>query len=155
IINDGSTDNSGQIADRYALSHPHIQVIHQANRGLSEARNAGMRLASGEYLGFVDSDDWVHPSMYAEMARMAGESQADLVITNGYLYNDVTHELRPIQDVDIWASFKARHCTAPINPRTEPDLFILDTSACKRLYRRQFLNKLDFSFVPGKIFEDV
>lgn len=59
LIDDGSTDNSGQICDEYAFKDPRIVVIHKENGGLSSARNAGLERASGDYLAFIDSDDWV------------------------------------------------------------------------------------------------
>ncbi len=153
VVNDGSTDETSQIAMRYAESHPQLRLIEQENRGLSEARNAGMRAARGEFLGFVDGDDWVHPAMYLEMLRTAEATGADLVITNGRLYNDTTRETAPIQDHAVWAAL--RGADGALDPRRNPELFRLDTSACKRLYRRSFLDRLGFAFMPGKIFEDV
>ena len=59
IVNDGSTDNSFSIIQQYQLQDERIKIINQENQGLSAARNAGMKVASGEYLWFVDSDDYV------------------------------------------------------------------------------------------------
>lgn len=61
LVDDGSKDSSGLIADSYAEKDKRITVIHQCNAGLGPARNSGMKVASGEYIGFVDSDDWVKP----------------------------------------------------------------------------------------------
>ena len=155
IVNDGSTDDTWQVAARYAESHDNVRIINQDNQGLSHARNVGMREARGAYLGFVDSDDWVHSSMYRELLATATRTGADLVITNGRLYNDVTKEVKPIQDSKVWSSFRGKDCSHTLDPRREPDLFMLDTSACKRLYKKSFLDLLDFTFMPGKIFEDV
>ncbi len=66
-VDDGSTDGSGDIADDYAKRFPNVSVIHQKNAGSSAARNAGIREAHGRYLGFVDSDDYVSPEMYAAL----------------------------------------------------------------------------------------
>lgn len=155
VVNDGSTDQTGQLAARYAESHARVRVVNQDNHGLSEARNAGIRQAKGEFLGFVDSDDWVHASMYSDLLQLAEQTAADLVIVNGHLYDDLTKELRPIQDSRVWSTLGAGDRSGPLDPRTAPDLFMLDTSACKRLYRRAFLDRLGFAFMPGKIFEDV
>jgi glycosyltransferase involved in cell wall biosynthesis/SAM-dependent methyltransferase len=155
VVNDGSTDGTASIAARYAETYDHVRLINQENQGLSAARNRGMQAASGNYLGFVDGDDWVHPAMYKAMLRKAVGTRADLVITNGYHYSDRTKELKPIQDDKVWASFKDKNCEVALDPRREPDLFMLDTSACKRLYKRQFLDRLGFTFMYGKIFEDV
>ena len=64
LVDDGSPDNCGKICDEYAKKDKRIRVIHKENGGLSDARNAGIDIAQGEYIGFVDSDDWIHPQMY-------------------------------------------------------------------------------------------
>lgn len=67
LIDDGSPDNCGKICDEYARKDRRIKVIHQINRGLSAARNRGLNVCSGEYIGFVDSDDFIHPEMYQRL----------------------------------------------------------------------------------------
>lgn len=79
LIDDGSPDNSGKIADEYAKKYNNIKVVHQKNSGLGPARNTGLLHATGEYVGFVDSDDWVQESMYYNLFRKAKESNADIV----------------------------------------------------------------------------
>lgn len=64
VVDDGSTDGSGVICDEYAAKDSRISIIHQANGGLSAARNAALDVAKGEFVGFVDSDDWIEPEMY-------------------------------------------------------------------------------------------
>jgi glycosyltransferase involved in cell wall biosynthesis len=155
VVNDGSTDRTSEIVGEYSRVHDAIRLISQKNQGLSAARNVGMSVARGEYLGFVDGDDWVHESMYRAALDRAIDSNADIVITNGQLYNEGTGELSPIQDFRVWDSLKARNSDLIFSPSAEPDLFMLDTSACKRLYKKRFLQSLDFQFPPGKIFEDV
>ena len=59
LVNDGSTDLSGEIADEYAKKEERIKVIHQENEGASAARNAGLEIAQGEYIAFLDSEDWI------------------------------------------------------------------------------------------------
>ena len=61
LVNDGSTDTSGDICDAYAAQDARVRVIHQQNAGVSSARNAALAVARGEYIAFVDSDDWVSP----------------------------------------------------------------------------------------------
>lgn len=79
LVDDGSTDGSGEICDRYAAADARIQVIHQPNQGAGAAKNAGLRAAEGAYLTFVDSDDFLEPGAYREMVKTLEETQADMV----------------------------------------------------------------------------
>ena len=67
LVDDGSTDNSGRIAEQYALQDKRIRVVHQRNGNPGATRNVGLELATGEYVGFVDSDDWIEPEMFASL----------------------------------------------------------------------------------------
>ena len=67
IIDDGSTDNSGLIIDEYSMLDSRIKVVHKQNGGQASARNIGLDLAKGDYIGFVDSDDWIEPTMIENM----------------------------------------------------------------------------------------
>lgn len=78
LVDDGSTDNCGVICDEYAAQDRRIKVIHQANAGVSAARNAGLESASGDWIGFVDSDDFIEPDMYEYLLNLAQENGADL-----------------------------------------------------------------------------
>ena len=64
LIDDGSTDESGKICDEYASKDARIMLIHKHNGGVTSARKAGLKMAKGEYIGFVDPDDWIEPNMY-------------------------------------------------------------------------------------------
>lgn len=79
LIDDGSTDNSYQIAKEYADKDNRIRLIHQENKGLVTTRNIGISLARGEWIGFVDSDDWIAPNMYEELASYMEKYNCDLV----------------------------------------------------------------------------
>lgn len=79
LVDDASPDNCGQICDDYAQKHSNIRVIHKENGGPQLARIAGMKVAQGEYLAFLDSDDWVMPDMFAPMVQQAQEQDADIV----------------------------------------------------------------------------
>ncbi|MBQ7288602.1 MAG: glycosyltransferase [Clostridia bacterium] len=67
LVDDGSPDNCGNMCDAFAKQDPRIRVVHKENGGLSSARNAGLDVATGKYIGFVDSDDWIEPDMYAQL----------------------------------------------------------------------------------------
>jgi glycosyltransferase involved in cell wall biosynthesis len=83
VVNDGSTDRSEEIIHHYAKKYPDkIKAFHKENGGLSDARNFGIEIAAGDYIGFVDSDDYVHPSMFEEMAGLAEKHNAEMVICN-------------------------------------------------------------------------
>ena len=77
-VDDGSPDRSGAILDEYAKRDPRITVIHQENKGVSAARNAGLAVAEGDYIGFVDSDDALAPDMYEVLIRLAKEHNAPI-----------------------------------------------------------------------------
>lgn len=79
LIDDGSTDESGKICDEYAKRDCRIKVIHQSNGGAAAAKNAGLRVATGEYLSFVDSDDFLEPGAYSHMIRLLQDQKADVV----------------------------------------------------------------------------
>lgn len=80
LVDDGSPDNSGKIADEYAHNETRVKVFHQKNAGLGPARNIGILHASGEYVGFVDSDDWVDSDMFSSLYEAARQQQADIAV---------------------------------------------------------------------------
>ena len=80
LVDDGSPDNCPQICDDYAQRDERVRVIHQNNAGVAAARNAGLDAACGEYITFVDSDDWIDPDMYAGMMEMANAHDCDVVM---------------------------------------------------------------------------
>lgn len=82
LVDDGSPDGSGCICDEYAAKDSRIKVMHQENAGVSSARNAGMDIASGEYLAFIDSDDFIDPGMYEALLQVAQRTNADVVECN-------------------------------------------------------------------------
>lgn len=96
IVNDGSTDGSGDIAHRYAKQHPHITVIDQLNAGVSNARNAGLANARGKYVAFPDADDLLAPEMYSTLVELAEQNQLDVMQCNGERYFTDADELQPI-----------------------------------------------------------
>lgn len=79
LVDDGSTDGSGEICDRYAALDSRVQVIHQHNSGAAAAKNAGLRRASGKYLNFVDSDDYLEPDVFGYMLEVLKRNDADAV----------------------------------------------------------------------------
>lgn len=78
LINDGSPDNCGRICDEYARKDSRVSVIHKENGGQASARNVGIDMAKGEYIGFVDSDDWIEPDMYELLYNLCTENDCDI-----------------------------------------------------------------------------
>ncbi len=92
IINDGSTDNSAEIAEKFIQPDKRFKVIHQINKGLGGARNSGLENALGEYVCFIDSDDWVVMDFLKILISSIVESNADIVGCNMILYFEDGHE---------------------------------------------------------------
>lgn len=149
IIDDGSTDGSGAICDAYAAKDARIQVIHQENRGLSAARNRGIELAYGEYLHFVDSDDYLLPDCIEMLLKLCVDYDADMSIgTHTRLEHGKT------------VSHKA-NASLP-----EPELFVgpqkmeaylryrkLPATAWGKLYAAHLFRNIRYP--EGKVYEDI
>ena len=89
LVDDGSTDSSGKICDEYSLKDSRIKVIHKENGGQSSARNMGLDVAQGEYIGFVDSDDWIEKDMYEILYRNCKMKDGDIgIIGINFVYNN-------------------------------------------------------------------
>lgn len=91
LVNDGSTDASGDICDKYAAYDERIQVIHKENAGVSAARNTGIEAANGDYIGFVDSDDYIAPTMYEDMLKLMAEHDLDIIECTAFRNNGDTN----------------------------------------------------------------
>ena len=88
LVDDGSSDGSGSICDEYAKNDKRVKVIHQKNSGVSVARNVGLKFASGDYIAFVDSDDYIAPDMYKVLVNKLIECGADMVKCGYYEFVD-------------------------------------------------------------------
>lgn len=98
IINDGSTDNSAEIATSYCQKDARVKIHHQTNQGLSSARNTGLKYAQGEWIVFFDSDDFIKPELLAHWYQLAVTQHVDVLIGNGERFNpsDLKKHQRPI-----------------------------------------------------------
>lgn len=93
LVDDGSPDNCGRICDEYAAKDKRVIVIHKKNAGVSAARNSGLEVASGEFVGFVDSDDYVAATMFEDMYRQAVLADAEMAMCQFAITDGVTDEL--------------------------------------------------------------
>ena len=91
LIDDGSPDKCGEICDEYTENDKRVRAFHTENRGLSAARNLGVCEAKGEYIGFVDSDDWIEPDMYEVLLKRMQETSADIGVC-GWWREDELHD---------------------------------------------------------------
>lgn len=142
LVDDGSPDGCPAICDEYAAKDDRIKVIHKANGGLSDARNAGMAVARGEYLAFVDSDDMLPPDAMEILLNTAISEQADMVIGGYSRFEDI-----PAAPCDLKLSVKR---WTPVE--TMADMFRNGCSSWARLYRRELHQSI--LFPVGEINED-
>ena len=152
LVDDGSPDGSGAICDTWAAKDPRVRVIHQENQGLSGARNTGIAAAAGEYLMFLDSDDWWRDAAVLEtVARRLELTQAD-VLSFSYqkIYGSKTDPSYFGDAPDAPADMTPAESAAYM---TEHSLWI--TGACDKAIRRRLTAEHDLTFLPGIISEDV
>ena len=93
LVDDGSTDHSGDMCDKYAEKDYRVKVIHKENGGASSARNIGIAVVSGEYVYMPDSDDYIDTYCIEKLLNCAMENNADLVFFNAYSFTDGSNEL--------------------------------------------------------------
>ena len=146
LVDDGSPDRCGQICDAYAQKDPRISVIHKENGGLSSARNAGLDIAQGEYIAFLDSDDWIEPEAYESMLALAEKKGVKLICAGRYdVYGEekilgLCPEREETVSGETFAGmiFRWDHC---------------DSAAWDKLYHRSLWANVRYPL--GKICEDV
>lgn len=159
IVDDGSSDSTGLIADEYAAMDARIVSVHQENKGLGFARNAGMTRASGLYVGFVDSDDWVDPEMFENLFVLAESNKADVVFS-GYKVVSNDEVIRVVENPfaaktlhssdDLFEYRKFIFGGSPIDLKCDP----VPVSVWCSLYSNKFLSSNHIFFDRAKSFED-
>lgn len=149
LVNDGSKDRSGEVCDAYAARDRRIRVIHQANAGVSMARNAGIAAARGEYLQFVDADDEIAPEMTARLLTPMRDGMD--VVMCGFLYRQCYPDGKrlesesPLPAVGIMDAREfLQTCT-----RDRPTWLSLFHSQCNKMYRRDILSANSIAFATG------
>lgn len=147
LVDDGSPDACGQICDAYAEIDSRIKVIHKPNGGLSDARNAGMDIMTGEYVGFVDSDDWIEPTMYQKLLDNLEQFHADMSF--GGVANE---EIRDFGTVCTKTSNYGDEPFAESHVDAMKRYFRGSWAAWDKLYRRELFDGIRYPV--GEINED-
>lgn len=145
LVDDGSPDNCGKICDEYAVKDSRIKVIHKENGGLSSARNAGIDVAQGAYLSFVDSDDYINEQFIERLYDLLKEydadiAQCDYVKTAGEIPENISHE-----NIDIFDNLGALDAMYCING-------VQMVIVCNKLFKKSLFENMRFPL--GKIHED-
>lgn len=146
LIDDGSTDSSGAICDELALIDKRIRVIHKDNGGLSDARNMGIENARGEYIGFVDSDDYIHASMYEVLWENIEKEKADIAYCNFYWIDETETVLEDLVGSKVQV-FEGADILGQIYKLNLPTVI-----AWNKLYRRELFDSIRYP--KGKVHED-
>lgn len=148
VVDDGSTDGSEVICDDFATKDSRVKVIHQSNQGLSEARNVGLTRANGEYIGFVDSDDWISHRMYERMYDELIKNKADITACGKYTATDKGVYLKKQGYSDTTKVLTRKEALISLTTFKE-----ISNSACDKLYRKSTL--LVNPFPQGRYYEDL
>lgn len=146
LVDDGSPDSCGKICDSYAKTDSRIQVIHKENGGLSDARNAGIDVAKGDYLMFVDSDDWVDED-FCESAVSALENNNSDIVVFGYNRVDESDNL-----LESW-NLQGRHKCSKQEALKKLFQSEIDNYAWNKIYKRNLFNNIRYP--KGKLWEDI
>lgn len=152
MIDDGSTDNSRYIIEKYALDYENFHAFHKSNEGQGIARNFGLNLAKGEYVHFLDADDYIIPEAYEKLYNAAKLKDYDFVVGNCLRFNRY----------NCWESKVFKHSFEGLMYNCEFKSFsdyptlLWDASSVNKLYKKEFLDKNNIKFPSKKIlFEDI
>lgn len=145
LVDDGSPDNCGAICDAYAVKDRRITVIHQKNGGVSSARNAGLAKVSGDWIGWVDSDDWIELDMYEYLLRNALKYRADIAVCSRHEVKENRLTYRGWEEPTLLKREEA------LKSLLENDL--MQNYCCDKLWRKELWQGVVFP--EGKTFEDM
>lgn len=142
LVNDGSTDKSGEICNKYVEFDSRIKVIHQENRGQSKARKTGLNNAVGEYIGFIDIDDWISEDMYSHLVEIIEKNDCDVALlraatTKKYMVHEVTTENLRILDRE-----KNLHVYLENGLKNSMNEY----SLCNKLYKKELFRNIEFDY---------
>ncbi|GIM55028.1 glycosyltransferase family 2 protein [Capnocytophaga cynodegmi] len=149
LVNDGSTDNSGNICDEYAKKYSNIKVIHKENGGLSDARNFGIKEAKGDYLMFLDSDDfWQGTNILSDLSKVIENEDPD-VILHGFTEYDQTNLKKIVKPL----------CISPLDLKNDflklVQYGIFDFTGCNKIISKKLIDDHLLLFPLGRLHEDI
>ena len=147
LVDDGSTDGSGDLCEAIAQRDPRIRVIHQENRGLGGARNTGLEAAQGEWILFPDSDDWLEPETLQKALEAAGTAGADMAC---FAFRTVD-----LQDRELGVFQEDLPKDTALDPRQQKDVLLAAPSAWCRLYKTELFQKTGVRYPPRVWYEDI
>lgn len=148
LVDDGSGDNSGMICDEFAAKNNRIKVIHKDNAGVSAARNTGMQHATGDYIGFVDADDWIKPDMYSRMLEYGRRNNADIVMCDAFtVYSNGKAEADTITALNGDNILTKENITSDL-------LLEIAGSVWRCIYRREMIQMNNIQFPVGIKFSE-
>lgn len=139
LVDDGSSDHCGEICDAYEERDPRIKVIHKKNGGLSDARNAGIEIATGDYIGFVDSDDYIESDMYEKLLNACLESHSDISMCGRYV---VTEDKKVVFEkfvLDGWMKYDSKTAIGKLLLWDS-----CDSAAWDKLYKRTLFDNVRY-----------
>lgn len=158
LVDDGSTDDSGRVCDSFAAIYDNVRVIHQPNAGMGAAYNQGISVARGEYIGLVESDDFIEPRMYEKMYNNAKHNDSDLVKCGiFYLYDLQKYTDFGEFHMSHWEDYILKQITSGPQPFTIFDhklLLTYHSSVWATLYRSDFIKQIQFSTQPDASYQD-
>lgn len=153
-VNDGSTDSSLNILEYYAKQYDNIQIINQENKGLSAARNMGLKHSKGKYIYFLDSDDYIELNMIQECVELAEKKDLDIINFDAQVFyeNGVETKFKPNYD-------RSQVLNSSVYSGEEFYCYVVSnkvyrSSVCLSFYRRDLLQKFDLNFYEGIVHED-
>lgn len=147
LVDDGSTDGSGDICDNYKEKDTRIIVIHKKNGGLSSARNVGIKVARGAFLGFVDSDDWIEPEMFEQMLICADNNDADIIVCRLQMVSENGGTIVEVTGYDECLTMNRWMATQEI---LKDDL--MRSYAVNKIYRKSLFEGIEYP--ADRYFED-
>lgn len=151
LVDDGTRDNSGIIADKYRSKFDNVKVIHQDNGGLGPARNTGIENATGEYIAFVDGDDWVQADMYEKLYKIAKKNDCDIVVSGHCDYKNgipVVTKIHPLSGKTFSSREEISEIRKSLFGHYPGDKVVeaFPMSVCMSLYKMEVINRFNLRF---------